>query len=64
MDKVQKLSNSECYTPSSELNKNKAKNKTGKDTQIRFYKVIEAPTLMYESGNWALNTCRSEKRNI
>jgi hypothetical protein len=36
--------------------------KTGKDKQLKFYKVIVASVLMYGSGNWALN--RSERRKI
>ena len=31
-------------------------------TQIRFYKVIEVPVLIYGSENWSLN--RSDKRTI
>jgi hypothetical protein len=38
------------------------KNKTGMDTQIKFYKVITAFVLLYGSENWALN--RSERRKI
>jgi hypothetical protein len=36
------------------------KNKTRKDTQIKFYKVITGPMFVYGSVNWALN--RSEGR--
>jgi hypothetical protein len=31
------------------------KDKTKKDTQSKFHKVIEPPMLMYGSENWALN---------
>jgi hypothetical protein len=42
--------------------KNKVKkiNKTRQDTQIKFYKVLASPLLMYGSRNWALK--RSERR--
>jgi hypothetical protein len=40
----------------------KIKNKSRKGTQVKFYKVIAAPMLMYGSENWALN--RSERRKI
>jgi hypothetical protein len=36
------------------------KNKTTKDTQVKFYKAIATPMLMYGSGNLAQN--RSERR--
>jgi hypothetical protein len=38
------------------------KNKTRKDTHVKFYKVIIASVLMYGSENWALNS--SERRKI
>jgi hypothetical protein len=38
------------------------RNKTRKDTQTKFCKVIVAPVLMYGSENWALNG--SERRKI
>jgi hypothetical protein len=30
-------------------------NKTRKDTQLKFYKVMAAPVLLYGCENWALN---------
>ena len=38
------------------------KNKTRIDTQIKFYKIMAVPMVMYGSENWALN--RSERRRI
>ena len=38
------------------------KGKAQLSTQIKFYKVMEVPVLMYGSENWALN--RSDKREI
>ena len=38
------------------------KGKTQLSTQIKFYKVMAVPVLMYGSENWSLN--RSEKRKI
>ena len=36
--------------------------KTQLSTQIKFYKVMAVPALMYGSENWSLN--RSDKRKI
>ena len=38
------------------------KGKTQLSTQIKFYKVMAVPVLMYGSENWSLN--RSNKRKI
>ena len=38
------------------------KGKTQLSTQIKFYKVMAVPVLMYGSDNWSLN--RSDKRKI
>ena len=38
------------------------KGKTQLSTQIKFYKVMAVPVLMYGSENWSLN--RSDKRKI
>ena len=38
------------------------KGNTQLSTQIRFYKVMAVPVLMYGSENWSLN--RSDKRKI
>ena len=38
------------------------KEKTQLSTQIKFYKVMAVPVLMYDSENWSLN--RSDKRKI
>ena len=38
------------------------KGKTQFSTQIKFYRVIAVPILMYGSENWSLN--RSDKRKI
>ena len=38
------------------------KGKTQLSTQIKFYKVMAVPVLMYSSENWPLN--RSDKRKI
>ena len=38
------------------------KRKTQLSTQIKFYKVMTVPVLMYGSENWSLN--RSDKRKI
>ena len=38
------------------------KGKTQLSTQIKFYKVMAVPVLMYSSENWYLN--RSDKRKI
>ena len=46
-----------CGTISRTLN-----GKTQLSTQIKFYKVIAIPVLMYGSENWSLN--RSDKRKI
>jgi hypothetical protein len=43
-------------------NSKNAKNRTIKDAQTTFYKVIGAPMLMYGTENWALN--RSERKKI
>jgi hypothetical protein len=37
-------------------------NKTRKDKQLKFYKVMEAPVLLYGCENWALN--RVDRRKI
>jgi hypothetical protein len=37
-------------------------NKTRKDTQLKFYKGVAVPTLLYGCETWALN--RSDKRKI
>jgi hypothetical protein len=37
-------------------------NKTRKDTQLKFYKVMTVPVLLYGCENWALNTV--DRRNI
>ena len=39
-----------------------SKGKTQLPTQIKFYKVMAVPVLMYGSENWSIN--RSDKRNI
>ena len=46
-----------CGTKSTTLN-----GKTQLSTQIKFYKVMAVPVLMYGSENWSLN--RSDKRKI
>ena len=38
------------------------KGKTQLSTQIKFYKVMAVPVLMYGNENWSLN--RSDKRKI
>ena len=38
------------------------KGKTQLSTQIKFYKVMVVPVMMYGSENWSLN--RSDKRKI
>jgi hypothetical protein len=37
-------------------------NKTRKDTQLKFYKVMAVPVLLYGCKNWALN--RVDRRKI
>jgi hypothetical protein len=37
-------------------------NKTRKDTQLKFYKLMAVPTLLHECNTWVLN--RSDKRKI
>jgi hypothetical protein len=37
-------------------------NKTRKDTQLKFYKVMAVPVLLYGCENWTLN--RVDRRNI
>jgi hypothetical protein len=37
-------------------------NKTRKDTQLKFYKIMEVPVLLYGCENWALN--RVDRRKI
>ena len=51
-----------CGTISRTLQEKKKRKKAQLSTQIKFYKVMAVPVLMYGSENWSLN--RTDKRKI